>query len=74
MTTEKHTWVPIAECGELADGRWFVRWGYGRSYDDTVSRAGETDLRRIDGKWRAHGNVIVTHVLSPHLGPIPEAP
>ena len=57
-----NTWVPIAECGELADGVYVV-------FVD-----GEPDIeRRESGEWLCWGDR-VTHVLSPHLGPIPEAP
>jgi hypothetical protein len=54
-----HRWVPIEECGELAEGLYVATGRYG--FRETIR------LRDAD-KFEA------THLLSPHLGPIPDAP
>lgn len=59
-----HHWVPVAECGELADGSYIVR--------ETGWAGSQERLYTSAGGWFTGG--AVTHVLSPHLGPIPEAP
>lgn len=63
----EHVWVPVSECGELADGEYLVQ-------GTADGQAGcEGERRYAGGKWP--GTIMrVTHILSPHLGPIPERP
>lgn len=61
-----HTWVPIAECGELADGEYLTL-----NTPAICDGSGPFKWhRRIEGGRFPNG---VIAVLSPHLGPIPEA-
>jgi hypothetical protein len=66
--TGGHRWVPIEECGELAEGTYFV----------CHQILGDLPLRRNRLGWCGavwiHHLVEPTHVLNPTMGPIPDAP
>jgi hypothetical protein len=73
--TPKHEWVPVAECGELADGRYraCVRCTL-PDWEGSPAEETKHYVRRIEGAWQLLPYHEVTHILSPRLGPIPEAP
>jgi hypothetical protein len=60
MGTE-HRWVPLTECGDLAEGRWAVQM---------AGVPGMQERKLTGGKWEVYGTR-VTHVLSPWMGPLP---
>jgi hypothetical protein len=62
-----HRWVPVAECPELPDGEYMTR-----NTPAICDGSGPfLYVRRIEGGRMPPRT---THILSPHLGPIPENP